>query len=72
MTARSVVRAPLSGTFFAAPAPSAPAFHKTGDRLTEDGVLCIMKTMTHVPSGHAGTLQDVLVENGAAVEFEVS
>lgn len=68
----AIVRAPLSGTFFTAPAPAAPPFHRIGDRVGRDSVLCIieaMKTMTHIPAGYDGTLRKVLVENGVAVEF---
>lgn len=69
---RSIVRAPLAGTFFAAPSPEAPPFYGIGDRVTRDSMLCIieaMKTMTHVASGYEGILRGVLVENGTAVEF---
>ena len=70
--ARLIVRAPLSGTFFMAPSPFAPPFHRLGDRIASDSTLCVieaMKTMTQVFAGYDGTLRDVLVENGAAVEF---
>ena len=67
-----LVSAPMSGTFFAAPSPSEPAFCQIGDPIEPDTTLCIieaMKTLTLVPSSLSGRLRTILVANGSFVEI---
>ena len=70
--AGSVVKPPLVGTFYAAPAEDAAPFVKVGDSVKEGQVLAIveaMKLMNEIESDFSGTVTEILVENGQAVEF---
>lgn len=71
-TAGNVVKSPLVGTFYAAPAEDAEPFVKVGDSVKEGQVLAIveaMKLMNEIESDYSGTVKEILVENGQAVEF---
>jgi acetyl-CoA carboxylase biotin carboxyl carrier protein len=63
---------PMVGTFYASPSPSAPAFAKNGDKVTEKTVVCIieaMKLMNEIEAEVKGEIVEILVENGQLVEF---
>lgn len=67
----SEVPAPLLGTFWRAPRPGADPFVQVGDSVTADtviGIIEVMKLMNSVPAGMAGTVTEILAENGALVE----
>ena len=67
-----VIKSPLVGTFYAAPAQDAEPFVKIGDRVKKGPVLAIveaMKMMNEIESDCDGTIADILVDNGAPVEF---
>lgn len=69
---RKTVKSPLVGTFYAAPAEDAEPFVKVGDRVKEGQVLAIveaMKLMNEIESECSGTIAEILVENGEAVEY---
>lgn len=66
------VRAPIVGTFFAAPAPDAPNYVKVGDGVQPGSVLCIieaMKLMNEIEAEVAGTVAEVLVTDEDPVEY---
>jgi len=66
------VTSPMVGTAFLAPEPNALAFVTAGDSVTKGQTLLIidaMKTMNPIPSPRAGKVIEVLVSNGAPVEF---
>lgn len=68
----NIVKSPLVGTFYAAPAEDADPFVKVGDSVKEGQVLAIveaMKLMNEIESDFSGTVKEILVENGQAVEF---
>lgn len=68
----SFVTSPMVGTLYLTPAPGDPVFIKIGDRVEKDTVVCIieaMKVMNEVKAGVAGTVAEILVENGHPVEF---
>lgn len=68
----NVVKSPLVGTFYAAPAEDADPFVKVGDSVKEGQVLAIveaMKLMNEIESDFTGTVTEILVENGQAVEY---
>lgn len=70
--AGNVVKSPLVGTFYAAPAEDAEAFVKVGDSVKEGQVLAIveaMKLMNEIESDFSGIVTEILVENGQAVEY---
>lgn len=68
----NIVKSPLVGTFYAAPAEDAEPFVKVGDSVKEGQVLAIveaMKLMNEIESDFTGTVKEILVENGQAVEY---
>ena len=72
LPAGNVVKSPLVGTFYAAPAEDAEPFVKVGDSVKEGQVLAIveaMKLMNEIESDFTGTVAEILVENGQGVEF---
>jgi acetyl-CoA carboxylase biotin carboxyl carrier protein len=67
-----VVKSPMVGTFYRAPAPDADPFVTEGDRVSRGRVLCIieaMKIMNEIESEYAGTIVRIHVENAAPVEY---
>ena len=67
-----VVESPLVGTFYAAPAEDASPFVSVGDQVKKGQTLAIveaMKLMNEIESEYDGTITEVLVENGEAVEY---
>jgi acetyl-CoA carboxylase biotin carboxyl carrier protein len=67
-----VMKSPIVGTFYAAPAPNAPPFVKVGDTVQVGQVLCIieaMKLMNELEAEVAGEVVRVYVENGQPVEY---
>jgi len=67
-----VVKSPIVGTYYDAPAPGSPTFVKVGDRVEPKHVLCIiesMKLMNEIEAEVAGVITAKLVENGRPVEY---
>jgi acetyl-CoA carboxylase biotin carboxyl carrier protein len=67
-----VIKSPIVGTFYAAPAPDVPPFVKVGDSVQPGQVLCIieaMKLMNEIEAEVAGEITRVYVENGQPVEY---
>lgn len=67
------VKAPLLGTFYAAPKPGAPPFVSVGQAVkAEDniGIVEVMKLMNYVKAGVAGTVVHVAATNGELVEYD--
>ncbi|MCX7622706.1 MAG: biotin/lipoyl-containing protein [Thermomicrobium sp.] len=63
--------APLKGIFYRAPRPGAEPFVDVGSQVQEDTVVAIievMKLMHSVQAGVRGTIVEVCVENGQAVD----
>ncbi|MFY7842723.1 MAG: acetyl-CoA carboxylase biotin carboxyl carrier protein [Rhabdochlamydiaceae bacterium] len=66
------VKSPMVGTFYSSPSPEHSPFIKVGDKVDENTVVCIveaMKVLNEVKAGIAGTVAEILVKNGQAVEF---
>lgn len=69
----SVVKSPIVGTFYAASAPDKPPFVTVGQQVKKGDVIMIiesMKLMNEVQSEFDGTVAEILVKNGEAVEFD--
>ncbi len=67
-----VVISPMVGTAFAAPEPGAKPFIDIGSRVKAGDTLLIveaMKTMNQIPAPRAGTVVQILFEDGQPVEF---
>ncbi|MDX1497010.1 MAG: acetyl-CoA carboxylase biotin carboxyl carrier protein [Salinisphaeraceae bacterium] len=69
----TVVRAPMVGTFYAAPSPDAEPYVSVGSKVSSGQTLCIieaMKMLNQIHSEHSGQIKEILVENGQPVEFD--
>ncbi len=67
-----LVKSPIVGVFYAAPSPDAAPFVVPGAVVAPGQTLCIieaMKLMNEVNSPVAGTVAEVLVQNGERVEY---
>ena len=63
---------PMVGTAYWAPEPGAKPFIEVGSKVSVGQTLLIieaMKTMNQIPSPRAGTVTQILVEDGQPVEF---
>jgi acetyl-CoA carboxylase biotin carboxyl carrier protein len=66
------VPSPMVGTAYFASEPGAKPFIEVGSRVSVGQTLLIieaMKTMNQIPSTRAGTVTQILVEDGQPVEF---
>ena len=61
-----IVKAPLVGIFYASPEEGGTPFVQAGQTVC---ILEAMKLMNEIESDFEGTIEEVLVENGAAVEY---
>ena len=67
-----VVPSPMVGTAYWAPEPGAKPFIEVGAKVSVGQTLIIieaMKTMNQIPSPRAGTVTQILVEDGQPVEY---
>ena len=67
-----VVISPMVGTAYGAPEPGAKPFIEIGARVKAGDTLLIveaMKTMNQIPAPRAGTVMQILFEDGQPVEF---
>jgi acetyl-CoA carboxylase biotin carboxyl carrier protein len=68
-----VVRAPMVGTFYAAPAPDKPAFVSVGQQVKAGDTLAIieaMKMFNPIEADVSGTVLKVMAESGQPIEFD--
>jgi acetyl-CoA carboxylase biotin carboxyl carrier protein len=66
------VTSPFVGTFYRSPSPDAPPFVEVGSAIRVGQALCIveaMKLMNEIEADCAGTIVEILAENGKPVEF---
>jgi acetyl-CoA carboxylase biotin carboxyl carrier protein len=67
-----IMKSPIVGTFYSAPAPNAPPFVDVGDTVQVGQVICIieaMKLMNELEAEVAGRIVRTYVENGQPVEY---
>lgn len=68
------IDSPMVGTFYASPSPEASAFVKVGDTVKKGQTLCIleaMKIMNEVEAEFDCKIVEILVEDGAPVEYDM-
>jgi acetyl-CoA carboxylase biotin carboxyl carrier protein len=68
----NLVRSPMVGTFYRAPAPGSKSFVEEGQVVKAGDTLCIieaMKILNQIECEKAGTVKRILVENGQPVEY---
>jgi acetyl-CoA carboxylase biotin carboxyl carrier protein len=66
------VTSPFVGTFYRAPSPDTEPFVEVGSVVKAGQTLCIveaMKLMNEIEADVAGTILEILAENGQSVEF---
>lgn len=66
------IKSPTVGTYYEAPSPGDPPFVTVGSKVGQDSVVCIieaMKVFNQITAEMNGTVTEVLVKNGDAVEF---
>jgi acetyl-CoA carboxylase biotin carboxyl carrier protein len=70
--AGNIVKSPMVGTFYRAPAPGKPSYVELGSVVKSADPVCIieaMKLLNEIEAGFDGVIKEVLVENGQPVEF---
>jgi acetyl-CoA carboxylase biotin carboxyl carrier protein len=66
------VKSPMVGTFYRSSAPGAKPFVEIGQQVKEGETICIieaMKILNEIETDKAGTITQILAENGQAVEY---
>jgi acetyl-CoA carboxylase biotin carboxyl carrier protein len=67
-----IVKSPMVGTFYRSASPGADSFVEIGSVVKSGEPVCIieaMKIMNEIEADSAGTIREILCENGQAVEF---
>ena len=67
-----MVKSPMVGTFYRSASPGTDAFVEVGSTVKSGEPICIieaMKIMNEIEADSAGTIREILCENGQAVEF---
>jgi acetyl-CoA carboxylase biotin carboxyl carrier protein len=67
-----VIKSPMVGTFYRSASPGAKPFVETGSPVKEGETVCIieaMKILNEIETDKAGTIIQILCENGQAVEY---
>lgn len=63
---------PIVGTFYTSPSPDSPAYASLGQKIGPNDTVCIieaMKVMNEIKAEMSGVIEEVMVQNGQAVEF---
>ena len=66
------IKSPIVGTFYATPSPDSEHYVEVGSKVDPQTVVCIieaMKVMNEIKAETSGTIVEVLVTNGQAVEY---
>ncbi len=67
-----VVTSPMVGTFYRSASPGSAPFAEIGKSVSQGDTLCIieaMKLLNEIESDFAGSIKQILVENGQPVEY---
>ncbi|EPD53628.1 acetyl-CoA carboxylase biotin carboxyl carrier protein [Paenisporosarcina sp. FSL H8-0542] len=66
------ISSPMVGTFYQSSSPDTPAYVQVGDKVTEDGIVCIveaMKLFNEIEAEVSGEIVEILVKDGQLVEY---
>lgn len=66
------IKSPLVGTFYATPSPDSPPYVEIGSEVGPQTIVCIieaMKVMNEIKAETSGTIAEIAVTNGQAVEY---
>ncbi|MGN1209651.1 MAG: acetyl-CoA carboxylase biotin carboxyl carrier protein [Duodenibacillus sp.] len=69
---KQTINSPMVGTFYRAPSPGATPFVDVGQRVKAGDTVCIieaMKLLNEIEAETDGVIKEILVDNGAPVEF---
>ena len=67
-----VLKSPMVGTFYRAPAPGSKPFAEVGQTVNEGDTVCVieaMKLLNEIEADRSGVIKAILVENGQPVEY---
>ena len=67
-----LIKSPMVGTVYLAPAPDLPPYVKVGDAVGMESTVCVveaMKVFNEIPAEVSGKIVAVLVDNGDPVEY---
>ena len=67
-----VLKSPMVGTFYRAPAPGSKPFAEIGQTVNEGDTVCVieaMKLLNEIEADRSGVIKAILVENGQPVEY---
>lgn len=68
----NIVKSPMVGTFYIKPSPTSVPYVEVGKQVKKGDTLCIveaMKLMNEIESEFTGTVKEILVNDGQAVEY---
>jgi acetyl-CoA carboxylase biotin carboxyl carrier protein len=71
-TAGQIVKSPMVGTFYASSTPGGKPFVEVGSVVKEGEAICIieaMKIMNEIEAELSGTITQIMIQNGQAVEY---
>ena len=66
------IKSPIVGTFYAQPTPDSDPYVEAGSSVGPQTIVCIieaMKVMNEIKAETSGTIAEVLITNGQAVEY---
>jgi len=66
------IKSPIVGTFYSAPSPDSDAYVELGSHVDGQMVVCVveaMKVMNEIKAETSGTITEILVKTGQAVEY---
>lgn len=66
------IKSPIVGTFYAKPSPDSEPYVEIGSSVGPQTIVCIieaMKVMNEIKAETSGTITDVLITDGQAVEY---
>ena len=66
------IKSPIVGTFYATPSPDSEPYVEVDSHVDSQTVVCIieaMKVMNEIKAETAGTIAEILISNGQAVEY---
>ena len=67
------IKAPLVGTYYAAPKPDAPPFISLGETVREGQIICVieaMKIFNEIESEISGKVIKLLIKDGSPIEYD--
>jgi acetyl-CoA carboxylase biotin carboxyl carrier protein len=71
-TDAELIKSPMIGTFYRAPAPDASPYVEIGAEVNAETVVCLieaMKVMNEIKAEAPGVIVEIIAENGKPVEF---